>query len=154
MTMFFFNPNSVADKVKVCQDCFEDLIGESNNCYKMFHTGKNWQQASRQCREDKAKLVQIESEHENDEVLKYARNKVDESGSIWLGLRQSGNKRWLWQPENRRVSFEGWTENQPNDTYSQNCGTMSTSGEDAGGWNVDSCTNEHPYVCMSTKKGI
>ena len=129
------------------------MIEDSDYCYKMYQNGKNFNQAAEQCRKDGGKLLQIESELENEEVHKYTRNKVDQSGSIWLGLKQTSNKRWVWEPKNKLLDFERWADGQPNATFTRNCGSMQSSGIDAGYWNVHSCDNLHPYACMSLREG-
>ena len=142
-----------ADKVKVCKRGYDDPIEDSDYCYKMHKNGKTFNQVHVQCQRDGGKPLQIANDHENEKMLQYTRNKVDQSGSVWLGLRQTANNNYHYVAENKLSVYQRWAKGQPNALFPLNCVSMQSSGNDVGFWKVNACDDVHSFVCMSKKEG-
>ena len=138
----------------MCEEGYENVNDENDNCYKMHRSGKTWHQALAQCQQDGGSLVHIDDGYENTDVLKFARRRGVKSGSIWLGFNQTGdNSQWSWQPTGMRLGWTAWAGDQPNNWEGkEDCGSMFVSNN-AGAWNDDVCDNKLPFVCMTPKKG-
>ena len=134
-----------------CQGNYENVIENSDYCYKAYRTSLSWKKASSFCQETGDSLVQINDGVENTELLKFANARGISSGKVWLGLKQTGgNTEWAWQPKGISSKWTAWSGGQPDNKRGEDCGSMSVSNN-GGAWFDDHCELEQPFICMSSK---
>ena len=68
---------------------YMDSFTKKENCYKITHNPQPQLTAERQCQRDKAHLVAVESESENDFItsLMHASTLQGFSGDVWIGMK-------------------------------------------------------------------
>ena len=138
-----------AEQITSCQGSYENVIEDSDNCYKVYRAGVSWHQALIHCQSDGASLARINDGVENTELLRYARRRGIFSGAVWLGFNQTGdNTQWSWQPEGDPLGWTAWAWRQPDDYNGEDCGSMFVID---GAWNDDDCEKKQPFMCMSSK---
>ncbi|XP_036072754.1 macrophage mannose receptor 1-like isoform X2 [Oryzias melastigma] len=115
--------------------------------YHVIDEEKSWDEAQEYCREKHTDLATVRSMADMDRIIPDLGNK-----KAWIGLYRDagGSRMWKWsQPE---VQFNesqknGWNENEPNDSGTENCGTIWTNRK----WADLSCNEKRPFVCYDER---
>ena len=82
-----------------CPSGYEDAIEDSDYCYKLSETAKDFTYAQNSCKEDGGTLIEIKNEEENAKLLKYygnivyGNNKFTLIDFMYIGLNKPQGKR-------------------------------------------------------------
>lgn len=136
-----------------CDDGWKSF---DNKCFKLFHEKKTWQEAEESCKKGEAHLVKIESEKENNFLLKtFMQIPFDElNRSAWIGLTDKGKVgEFIWM-DGTSPAYINWAEEQPNNEEGDQDCTELVNGvfwpgglAQTGLWNDYQCHLKLMYIC-------
>ncbi|XP_014263436.2 lactose-binding lectin l-2 [Maylandia zebra] len=118
----------------------------NGRCYKYVATQMTWADAELYCVSEKANLVSIYSEEEEEFVKSLIKNFDHAEGRTWIGLSDLHKEgRWMWS-DGSAVSFVHWHAIQPdNEGGAEHCGHMNYDTK----WNDVPCSRNHTSVCAT-----
>uniref|UniRef100_A0A8I6ANB8 C-type lectin domain family 4 member M n=1 Tax=Rattus norvegicus TaxID=10116 RepID=A0A8I6ANB8_RAT len=139
--------------LRLCRLCPWDWTFLLGNCYFLSKSQRNWNDAVRACKEEKAQLVIINSDEEQTFLQLTSKAK----GPTWMGLSDLKNEAtWLWvdgstlssrrrrtsvsrvrpayKMHSRRIFQKYWNRGEPNNIGEEDC--VEFAGD---GWNDSKC---------------
>ncbi len=130
---------------------FARYPGQASSGYYFCTDSPDWNQARTSCQSRPGMdLVRIDDQAENDFVTDHL------ADDAWIGASDAGTEDlWIWvadgdqfwQGEDNGYSvgglYENWENNEPDDTFGQDCGIILTDGV----WNDADCGDSYHYVC-------
>ncbi|XP_059205976.1 lactose-binding lectin l-2-like [Centropristis striata] len=120
----------------------------NGRCYKYVATDMSWADAELHCLSQRANLVSIHSQGEQNFVKSLTENFDPAKGYTWIGLTDIHKEgRWMWS-EGCVVKYVFWNTGQPdNGGGEEHCGHIN-HGADLK-WNDIPCSRTLPFVCAS-----
>ncbi|XP_025757923.1 lactose-binding lectin l-2-like isoform X2 [Oreochromis niloticus] len=120
----------------------------NGRCYKYVATHMTWAEAELYCVSQRANLVSIYSDQEEEFVKSLIKNFDHAEGRTWIGLSDIHKEgRWMWS-DGCAVSFVYWHTGQPD-----NAGTIEhcvhTNYSNLKKWNDYSCSLILASVCAT-----
>ncbi|XP_048727620.2 perlucin-like isoform X2 [Ostrea edulis] len=117
-----------------------------NSCYAFFlDVPDGWTEAMLYCRALNAKLVEIETEMENEFLRIYL---MDHGYTkyFWIGLTDAlVEGRWVWETTQTTPTYTNWGPGEPNDSeHHEDCVHMYPSSFH---WNDAPCNNKYSFIC-------
>ena len=114
--------------------------------YHLINEAKTWDEAQAYCRENYTDLATIGNHDDMERLVNMA-----PSGTIWIGLRETGTVAWVWSVGDTGMSHESptysnWASHTYNDHY---CGGMRADGK----WLSGLCGTALPFVCQGGQWG-
>uniref|UniRef100_I3J0W6 C-type lectin domain-containing protein n=1 Tax=Oreochromis niloticus TaxID=8128 RepID=I3J0W6_ORENI len=118
----------------------------NGRCYKYVATHMSWADAELYCVSQRANLVSIHSEEEEEFVKSLIKNFDHAEGWTWIGLSDIHKEgRWMWS-DGCAVSFAYWHVGQPdNGGKNQHC--VHTNTTDTKKWTDCPCSAILSSVC-------
>ncbi|MGH0178046.1 UNVERIFIED_CONTAM: hypothetical protein FKN15_076483 [Acipenser sinensis] len=111
--------------------------------YTLIEELKTWTEAQQYCREHHTDLVSINSDSENEDLIKKAQGKT-----FWIGLF---NEPWKWSNQGHNYTFHNWNTWEPNNVFGvENCAIMSLRNSlflSRGKWVDVVCSGILPFFC-------
>ncbi|XP_041036069.1 C-type lectin domain family 17, member A-like [Carcharodon carcharias] len=129
----------------VLRNCSESLCPSgwkihNQHCYRFSTDTVNWDSAKQLCESQTSHLIIINTEQEQNFIMKYLENKP---GGYWIGLtdgESEGNWKWV---DGTPVSFTQWDQGEPNNwNDNENCASIRASG-----WNDYICSDRFRFIC-------
>ncbi|XP_053199133.1 lactose-binding lectin l-2-like [Scomber japonicus] len=122
----------------------------NGRCYKYVSTDKTWSEAELHCVSERANLVSIHSQEEQDFVKFLIKNSDHAEGHTWIGLSDHHKEgRWMWS-DGSAVNFVFWNPREPNNQGGhENC--VHNNFDTGMKWNDGRCSDVHPSVCAFRK---
>ncbi|XP_065326652.1 lactose-binding lectin l-2-like [Pelmatolapia mariae] len=120
----------------------------NGRCYKYVATHMSWADAELYCVSQRANLVSIYSEEEQEFVKSLIKNFDHAEGYTWIGLSDIHKEgRWMWS-DGCAVSFVYWYAGEPNNSgTNEHC--VHTNLSDLKKWNDRKCSLILPSVCAT-----
>lgn len=121
-------------------------------CWTYHYSDKtmNWNEARRFCQENFTDLVVIQSQYENDYLVKMLPQK-NSSPYYWIGItKKHKNETWTWVGNNSTwVGNDSWAEKEPNNNHvAEFCVEIYVNkGTNRGKWNDELCSKPKYPVC-------
>ena len=115
-------------------------------CYLVSSSIKTWHQAQAYCKELGGDLVKINSEEENEFVLKLVNKRAPSLGQVWLALEWNPQRKAFIWADNSIPTFKKWFPGEPNGNAREPCSnfwTRNTYPGVNGYWNDLSCSNQN-----------
>lgn len=66
--------------------------------------------------------------------------------NVWIGGTNLANGNWVWAPNGKLVTYDGWYVGKPDDPTCEHCIEMISY---VSGWNDKKCIVEEAFVCES-----
>ncbi|XP_062977606.1 low affinity immunoglobulin epsilon Fc receptor-like [Elgaria multicarinata webbii] len=110
------------------------------NCYYFSMAKKSWTEALWYCINNRAHLLSIWSDAEEDFLI----NNLDNSSIYWLGvtdLEMEG--KWRWREGGQTASTSFWDIGQPQRSEDKNCGVIHPNGT----WASAMCSLPYHWIC-------
>ncbi|MGH0128045.1 UNVERIFIED_CONTAM: hypothetical protein FKN15_036090, partial [Acipenser sinensis] len=105
--------------------------------YTLIEELKSWTEAQQYCREHHTDLVSINSDSENEDLVKKAQGKT-----FWIGLF---NNLWKWSHQGDNYTFHNWSNGQPDDYQGkEKCVVMLKDGK----WADIDCKSHRSFICF------
>lgn len=115
--------------------------------YHLIDRALTWPEARSFCMLKYTDLATVNNMFDKNRLVNVVGNRV---AFAWIGLYNSGHKRWMWSDGDGRAFFTRWKEGEPNNLYGdERCGEMSETGE----WNDKLCGDEKAFVCYQREYG-
>ena len=119
------------------------------SCYYMFKRKLSWQNAKEMCLHMGAFLVEIDTEAENEFLLRSwaSAGLIEGSRGPWIGasdLEQEGTFIWEHSGRSLESGFHHWLTGEPNGGLKENCLHKASWGN---GWNDQSCNRSTTFTC-------
>lgn len=130
--------------LRLCRLCPWDWTFLLGNCYFLSKSQRNWNDAVRACKEEKAQLVIINSDEEQTFLQLTSKAK----GPTWMGLSDLKNEAtWLWVDGSTLSSrFQKyWNRGEPNNIGEEDC--VEFAGD---GWNDSKCELKKFWICKKS----
>uniref|UniRef100_A0A8C5WCP0 C-type lectin domain-containing protein n=1 Tax=Leptobrachium leishanense TaxID=445787 RepID=A0A8C5WCP0_9ANUR len=128
----------------LCDGAWSKWTPFQMNCYKLYDEKKTWEEAKQHCEAQKAHLIVINSDAEQELMKNMTKDQY-----IWLGLTDADGS-WKWIDGTRYDSVTHfWNVGQPDDWYDpdykgkEDCGSAVTSGL----WNDAHCARTQHFLC-------
>ncbi|MGH0155946.1 UNVERIFIED_CONTAM: hypothetical protein FKN15_058926 [Acipenser sinensis] len=103
--------------------------------YTLFEDLKTWTEAQQYCREHHTDLVSINSDSENEDLVKKAQGKP-----FWIGLF---NNPWKWSHQGDNYTFQNWANGDPNnESGNEKCVVMNEIDAFSPGGSSGNCSLE------------
>ncbi|XP_053190406.1 lactose-binding lectin l-2-like [Scomber japonicus] len=120
----------------------------NSRCYKYVATHMTWADAELYCVSERANLVSIHSQEEQDFVKSLIKNFDHAEGYTWIGLSDTQKEGgWMWS-DGCAVDFDFWFSEQPdNGAGTEHC-VHNNYAKDLK-WNDATCSDTYPSVCVS-----
>ena len=117
--------------------------GES--CYKIISQGKQFSDASSDCKARGGRVVKITSRSELNFLFETFIKPL-KSISAWIGLTRIPNtETFQWEDNTKLEKFKFWNTLEPNNSGNEeNCVELFTN---SGKWNDITCSLKRPYIC-------
>ncbi|XP_038580038.1 lactose-binding lectin l-2-like [Micropterus salmoides] len=120
----------------------------NGRCYKYVATRLTWADAELYCVSQRANLVSIHSQPEQNFIKTLIKNFDHAEGRSWIGLSDIHKEgRWMWS-NGCAVNFVFWNAGQP-DNYGKNEHCVHNNYGPNLKWNDLSCSVTYPSVCAS-----
>ncbi|XP_019206636.1 galactose-specific lectin nattectin isoform X6 [Oreochromis niloticus] len=120
----------------------------NGRCYKYVATHMSWADAELYCVSQRANLVSIHSEEEEEFVKSLIKNFDLAEGWTWIGLSDIHKEgSWMWS-DGSAVNFTYWHAGQP-DNYATNEHCGNTNVFEAKKWNDHQCSLNLASVCAT-----
>lgn len=124
-------------------------VYNEGSCYYMGKTKLSWEDARKTCASMGAYLVEIESEVENDYLVKLwsSAGLIEGSSGPWIGASdQKLEGHFTWEHSGRSLvsGFQHWGVREPNGGTLENC-LHKASWKD--GWNDSVCSETTTFTC-------
>ena len=134
--------------LRCCTDfCDIGWSGLGGFCYQFNGTKLAYSAANTMCRSSGGFLADIQSQEENEFVLKLI---TDVLNSIYIGYRdvvQEGS--FVWDRTGAVGNYTNWNTGEPNNAGAEDCTVI--RGVSLGNWNDVSCRREYPFLCKKGK---
>ncbi|XP_061400479.1 lectin subunit alpha-like [Musca vetustissima] len=114
----------------------------------------NWFQAFHECARRNLQLVEIDSDHKNNQIISVLKPIFGNSHNLWIGAideyngEKNYNRPFYWHSSGKRMTFSYWSDSNPdNDAHSEHCVHMWESKPNYR-WNDHKC--DWPrlgYIC-------
>ena len=102
--------------------------------------------AQQYCNNNKAHLVDIESEEENDYVSNLIKNELSISAGIWTGINDQDTEGSFQKSDGTVQNYFNWRHGEPNNDNGgqpENCVDVSYTSK----WNDNSCSTKLSFIC-------
>ncbi|XP_053190402.1 lactose-binding lectin l-2-like [Scomber japonicus] len=120
----------------------------NNRCYKYVSTDMTWSEAELHCVSEKANLVSIYSQEEQNFVKSLIKNFDHAEGRTWIGLNDIYKEgRWMWS-DGCAVDYVFWNTREPNN-YGGNEDCVHNNYDISKKWNDGQCSDTSPSVCAT-----
>ncbi|XP_039876748.1 lactose-binding lectin l-2-like isoform X1 [Simochromis diagramma] len=137
------------DRVQLVQgSCPLFWYSFNGRCYKYVATQMSWADAELHCVSQRANLVSIHNQEEEEFVKSLIKNFDHAEGLTWIGLSDIHKEdRWMWS-DGCAVSFTYWDARQPDNTDTrEHCGH--TNYSNLKKWNDNTCSVNLASVCAT-----
>ncbi|KAL4226715.1 hypothetical protein ACF0H5_014695 [Mactra antiquata] len=119
-----------------------------NSCYLHPSTQATWHWAVDACSKMGARLAEVNSEAENEILVKINKEARDGTDRVWLGASDLENDGvWKWQTSKQPITFQKWNKGEPNGRMVENCLHFYKV---LGTWNDLPCDRNLNYICEFT----
>ncbi|XP_074647198.1 neurotrypsin-like [Tubulanus polymorphus] len=157
---------------RLAPGCPVDWINNHGICYKVFTDKKSFRNARATCKSFDARLVNIESQLENDFIsdLLYNTQLDATSNGVYTAGQRKGNDatKWTWADDIHDVTFSNWIPPKDGGSTTTNKEPLISSGDSTRKciilknrfpvgadiadvqyyfWTTGSCTHQLPFVC-------
>ncbi|CAJ1083950.1 lactose-binding lectin l-2-like [Xyrichtys novacula] len=120
----------------------------NGRCYKYVATTMTWADAELHCLSQRANLVSIRNQAENNFVKTLIRNFDHSEGLTWIGLSDvHKERRWLWS-DGCPARYFFWAAGEPNNNQNVEHCVHSNFGPQKR-WNDVRCSAVYPSVCAT-----
>ncbi|XP_059206529.1 lactose-binding lectin l-2-like [Centropristis striata] len=118
----------------------------NGRCYKYVATDMTWADAELHCLSQRANLVSIHSQGEQNFVKSLVKNFDHAEGYTWIGITDIHKEgSWMWS-DGSVVNFVFWHPTQPDNTAgNEHCAHLNSGIY----WNDRLCAEALPSVCVS-----
>ncbi|KAJ8041520.1 Macrophage mannose receptor 1 [Holothuria leucospilota] len=120
-------------------DCPTTYIKSNFSCYKFVDSGATRSEARSACKADSSHLVFIETEDENDFLVREATSGIE----YWIGIHQRPNLFW---DNGNQVAFANIDPDNSH-TFAYNTGCYRMSNTDENYWLEGYCDRKFGYIC-------
>ncbi|XP_030614163.1 CD209 antigen-like protein E [Archocentrus centrarchus] len=111
----------------------------SCSCYRLSESSGSWDQSRKDCRDNGADLVVIESPEEQTFVSTIT------SEPTWIGLNDKEQEgAWKWV-DGTRLTWSNWAQGEPNNAGEEDCGHLES--KEKRPWNDFRCTASMKWIC-------
>ncbi|XP_059205972.1 lactose-binding lectin l-2-like [Centropristis striata] len=143
-------PPSEDQQVKLQRaNCPKFWYSFNGRCYKYVATRMTWADAELYCVSQRANLVSIHSQGEQNFVVSLIKNFDHSQGRNWLGLSDIHKEgRWMWS-DGSAVDFVFWDAGEPNNVANGNEHCVHTYSGPVPKWNDVPCSQTYSSVCAS-----
>ncbi|XP_058866935.1 macrophage mannose receptor 1-like [Acipenser ruthenus] len=118
--------------------------------YTLIEELKTWTEAQQYCREHHTDLVSINSDSENEDLVKKAQGKP-----FWIGLF---NNPWKWSHQGDNYTFHNWNTGEPNNVGgNEKCviiGVRYNQNQSRGEWRDKDCSLKLPFFCFDDVRDL
>ncbi|XP_057691725.1 lithostathine-1-beta-like [Corythoichthys intestinalis] len=137
--------SSIRKPPKIDNNCPKGWTRLDCHCYIYEENPRLFADAEAVCNILGGNLVSIESALENAFVHEMFRAGRASENALWIGLHDAiENQTFLWM-DGTDFDFINWDASDP-DTSAGDCVTMVESD---GEWEVASCSDSNPYICIT-----
>lgn len=121
-----------------------------NSCYYVNKTPLTWGEARQVCTTLGAFLAEVESQSEQDFLVKHVKEKYSGDGTWLGGLDTEEEGTWVWSHSGRLFEnvYSSWNVGEPNGGTVENCLHLNKHVNFL--WNDVSCSRRMGYVCEKT----
>ncbi|XP_069107954.1 asialoglycoprotein receptor 2-like isoform X2 [Argopecten irradians] len=137
----------IAFGIRVGQaDCPDEWVQYQGSCYFFVNNYTTWHGSSKYCQSQNAELVAVESQDENDFLLRYIhRFRCAFNSWFWIdGTDMVMENVWQWASTLEPISYFNWAPNESNGLVNEDCISIA---QDTGGWIDLSCNDRKMFVC-------
>ncbi|XP_069107953.1 perlucin-like protein isoform X1 [Argopecten irradians] len=137
----------IAFGIRVGQaDCPDEWVQYQGSCYFFVNNYTTWHGSSKYCQSQNAELVAVESQDENDFLLRYIhRFRCAFNSQFWLDATDMILEGvWEWAQSLEALTYFNWGPNEPNGQLNEDCIVVR---DDNGEWNDISCTDRRYFIC-------
>ncbi|XP_062583170.1 C-type lectin domain family 17, member A-like [Saccostrea cucullata] len=130
--------------------CQPGWVPFENHCYFLNKTEDTWENAKKHCEQNKAHLLEIETEIENTwarETFPYPKKhgrctSMCACGS-WIGANDIDKEGDFTWNGNTKTMYSNWHPSQPDNGRNGNCVQLCPSGL----WDDTKCKKNKPFIC-------
>ncbi|XP_062605374.1 perlucin-like protein [Saccostrea cucullata] len=130
-------------------NCPHGWLRNSSSCYLFVtHVDNDWTESEYFCSMLGAKLVEIETEEENNYIRSHARTAHQHKQSgFWIGGTDAVVEgEWIWMKSQTPFSYTDWARNFPDDYESnEDCAHMWSEVDFS--WNDSHCDERMNFIC-------
>ena len=129
-------------------------------CYFVSSSIKTWHQAQAYCKGLGGELVKINSDEENEFVLKLVHKRAPSVSMIWIGLQWNARVRGFIWSDLSIPKYRNWAPWEPNGNAREPCGNMWTGNTTVlpthapGYWNDRICQLMPRFPCGLVCKSL
>ena len=129
-------------------------------CYFVSSSIKTWHQAQAYCKGLGGELVKINSDEENEFVLKLVHKRAPSVSMIWIGLQWNARVRGFIWSDLSIPKYRNWAPWEPNGKAREPCGNMWTGNTTVlpthapGYWNDRICQLMPRFPCGLVCKSL
>ena len=115
------------------------------HCYNLVSTAMSWLDASSNCRQNNAFLVDVESNDEDNFV-----DGLVTGGHVWIGLNDRATEgTFVWSRTGSSFTTASkFNPPEPNGGTGENCVELRYGGGNRN-WNDQSCADQNRFICKS-----
>ncbi|XP_033728805.1 C-type lectin domain family 17, member A-like isoform X2 [Pecten maximus] len=127
-------------------DCPDEWVQFRDSCYFFVNNVTTWHESSKYCQSQNSELVAVESQAENDFLLRYIqRFRCAFNNQFWIDATDMVMEGvWQWASTLETLSYFNWAPNEPNGIDNEDCIIVK---QDDGMWNDLACFNRRYFVC-------
>nr|XP_034333174.1 galactose-specific lectin nattectin [Crassostrea gigas] len=132
------------------QGCRDGWLHHGNSCYAFIDAEPDgWIEAMFYCSSVGAKLVEIETESENN-FLKRHLQTTGATKNYWIGLSDAIKEgKFVWQTTQDNVDYTDWAPGEPNDDHhTEDCAELFQPF--SFHWNDAPCSVKSNFICEKT----
>ena len=130
--------------LQVLSACASPWTVLSSGCYLFNNTSRTWHEAYQLCAEWFSKVVELESQGENDALVKEINSQKVQP---WIGLADLATEgAFRWTSTGKGPTYSNWHGGQPDNNHGnsqEDCAHYWTNNH----WNDDECENRHETIC-------
>ena len=122
-------------------------VTHGNSQYILVTYQYNRDAAQQYCKNNKAHLVNIESEEENTYVYSMFKNGLSTSDDLWIGINDINTEGSYQKSDGTAQNYFNWRDGEPNNDHGgqpENCVDMSYTSSK---WNDRSCSTKLSFIC-------
>ncbi|XP_023140392.2 C-type lectin domain family 7 member A-like [Amphiprion ocellaris] len=131
---------------KVCKPCLEGWVLFQSSCYLFSTNWRYWESSHYYCSENKAYLVVIGSQEEQEFISNHTdQYNDDEKRGYWIGLKYKDTMdTWMWvDGSNSTVKY--WIPDQ--DDFRESCALNLKRVNPLESWHKTSCSTRNRWIC-------
>ncbi|XP_051812345.1 C-type lectin domain family 4 member M [Acanthochromis polyacanthus] len=130
---------------KVCKPCLDGWVWFQSSCYWFSTAWRFWESSRDDCRKNKAYLVVIGSQEEQEFISNHTDQYYDKTRGYWLGLKYKDKMNtWTWvDGSNSTVMY--WIPEQ--DDLRESCALNLKRVNPLESWQKTTCTIKNRWIC-------